>query len=140
MRRERGQVIILSPFLFCSLSMSVSFLPLRPLVLLCLLGLIVACDLRPVASGEWDVQISGPERTYTQRWLISDDGQVTIESGSEPVQITQAQLTGGRMSFSLGTDDDSGAAMSFSGTVDGNRFSGTLYTQAGNRPVSAQRR
>lgn len=140
MRRERGQAIILSPFLFCSLSMSVSFLPLRPLVLLCLLGLTAACDLRPVASGEWDVQISGPERTYTQRWLISDDGKVTIESGSGPAQTTQAQLTGGRMAFSIGADVGDEAAVSFSGTVDGNRFSGTLYTQAGNRPVTAQRR
>lgn len=116
-------------------------LSIRFFVVLALLPLLSACDFRPVAAGDWDVQVGNGSEVYAQFWSISDEGMVRIEpvppDGS--AQTARAQLTGGRMSFAMiGADADS--SFNFSGTVDGNRFTGTLYTQHGNHSVNAVRR
>ena len=97
-----------------------------------------------VAEGSWDVVYELPDREINATWHIDEEGGLRME-GMLVMTIDELELAGSRMSWSADASsplDPAGETqrMNFNGTVNGNRFAGTLYTQSGNLTVNGSRR
>ena len=108
------------------------------LILLAVSGL-TACDIQPVAVGSWQIEIGDEPDTSQETWTITEAGQIRLQRGGD-TETTDVELAGSRVSWTLGSlDPQATDRINFSGTVDGNRLSGTLYSQQGNRTVTGSR-
>lgn len=117
-----------------------------PRILLAILlnFLLAACDIPYVAEGSWDVVYELPDREINATWHIDEEASLRME-GMLVMTIVEFELAGSRMSWSADAPsplDPAGETqrMNFNGTVNGNRFAGTLYTQSGNLTVNGSRR
>lgn len=115
----------------------------RPLMLGCVSLFLLSCDIPYVAEGSWDVvyELPGPQRFGV--WHISEESGVKVE-GELSLQIDELELAGSRMSWSANATNPLEPAgsvqrLNFNGTVNGNRFAGTLYTQSGNLTITGTR-
>lgn len=107
--------------------------------LILVLGTVTACDIQPVAVGQWQVNIESDQGIDSQTWTINNNGLIEIRSDTGTVE-TAVETAGSRFSWTLGpATSDVETPRNFSGTVNGNRFSGTLFSQAGNVDVSGNR-
>ena len=119
--------------------------PMHRILLAILLTLLLAaCDIPYVAEGSWDVVYVLPDREIHATWHIDEDAGLRME-GMLVMTIDEFELAGSRMSWSADAPtplDPAGETqrMNFNGTVNGNRFAGTLYTQSGNLTVNGSRR
>lgn len=116
----------------------------RILLAILLTLLLAACDIPYVAEGSWDVVYVLPDREIHATWHIDEDAGLRME-GMLVMTIVEFELAGSRMSWSADAPsplDPAGETqrMNFNGTVNGNRFAGTLYTQSGNLTVNGSRR
>ncbi|GAB5500392.1 MAG: hypothetical protein PsegKO_27030 [Pseudohongiellaceae bacterium] len=104
------------------------------------IGALVACDIQPVAVGTWQVQVGDGQDTRQEIWTISDAGQITLARDSGSI-TTAVELAGSRVSWTTGSMEPTASdRVNFSGTVNGNELSGTLFSQQGNRTVTGTRR
>ena len=113
------------------------------LTMLALLSL-TGCDIPRVAEGSWDVEYELPQGNINAVWHINRDSGLRME-GALVMTAEELELAGSRMSWSADAPsplDPDGAIqrLNFNGTVNGNTFAGTLYTQAGNLTVEGTRR
>lgn len=100
---------------------------------------LAGCDIQPVAVGQWDVVIESAGARTSQTWTVTANGQIEMLTDAGAWQ-TSVETAGSRFSWTLGPEvSDGESPRNFSGTVNGNRFSGTLYSQAGNALVSGTR-
>jgi hypothetical protein len=116
----------------------------RALLAILLKFLLAACDIPYVAEGSWDVVYELPYRQINATWHIDEETGLRME-GMLVMTIDELELAGSRMSWSADAPsplDPAGETqrMNFNGTVNGNRFAGTLYTQSGNLTVNGSRR
>lgn len=112
-------------------------------MLSCIAALLTACSER-VSVGVWDVEISSADGLETAVWTITDPGGITMAGGTV-VSADEVDLVGSRINWASGTanpDDRSAPSqrMTFTGTVNGDTLSGTIYTTEGNKNVSGTRR
>ncbi len=103
---------------------------------------LAACQ--KVSVGEWDVEIDSNDGVDTALWTITAAGSISM-TGSLSLVAEEVDLVGSRIHWASGTaneDDPTGPSerVSFIGTVNGNTFSGTLYTTDGNMNVRGTRR
>lgn len=100
----------------------------------CLLAVasLVACDIEPVSSGSWQIEVEQDSGPRLETWNITGDGRLTIRRGEATLNTTVEQA-GSRIS---GTLEETGpglaAPANFSATVNGDSLAGTLFTQQGN--------
>jgi hypothetical protein len=100
---------------------------------------LTGCDFRPVAVGQWQVEIEDASGGREQTWLITEDLQIEMRGARQTLQ-TRIDTAGSRFSWTLPASDNEAAnTTNFGGTVNGNRFSGTLYAQSGNATVTGIR-
>ena len=116
----------------------------RTLLAILLNFLLAACDIPYVAEGSWDVVYELPGREINATWHIDEEAGLRME-GMLVMTIDELELAGSRISWSADASsplDPAGETqrMNFNGTVNGNRFAGTLYTQSGNLTVNGSRR
>ena len=95
-----------------------------------------------VAEGSWDVVYE--LRPATLRCLAHQRRSGVKVEGELSLQIDELELAGSRMSWSANATNPLEPAgsvqrLNFNGTVNGNRFAGTLYTQSGNLTVTGTR-
>lgn len=107
------------------------------LILVLTACLLSSCDFRSVAVGEWDVSFDSRDNATGDIWIINSDDQIILNDGETAVTIP-VELAGSRISWAI--DSSMEESVSFAGSVNGDRFAGTLYTQEGNRSVYGQRR
>lgn len=98
---------------------------------------LIACDIGPVAVGQWEISYDQRDNYDGEIWTITDQDLLHLDDGETQLTIP-IDLAGSRMSWAYDSQGDD--SVSFAGSVDGNRFAGTLYTQQGNRSVYGQRR
>ena len=115
----------------------------RPLMLGCVSLFLLSCDIPYVAEGSWDVVYELPGQQRFGVWHISEESGVKVE-GELSLQIDELELAGSRMSWSANATNPLEPAgsvqrLNFNGTVNGNRFAGTLYTQSGNLTITGTR-
>ena len=118
-------------------------LPRRHLMLGCVSIFLLSCDIPYVAEGSWDVVYELPDQKRSGVWHISEENGMNVE-GAFSLQIDELELAGSRMSWSANATNPLEPAgsvqrLNFNGTVNGNRFAGTLYTQSGNLTVTGIR-
>lgn len=110
--------------------------------LIALLLVLTACDISPVGEGVWDIQVQTLYNVRSTTWEMSEDGTVTI-TGDINATITNAEFTGSRVSWSgLISNPDvptENLSVNFSGTVDGSRIQGTLFSTLGNWTIAGTR-
>lgn len=99
--------------------------------------LLSSCDFQSVAVGEWDVSFDSRDNRSDDVWIINNNDQIILNDGETAVTIP-VELAGSRISWAIDTEEIE-ESVSFAGSVNGNRFAGTLYTQQGNRSVYGQR-
>ena len=114
-----------------------------PLMLGCVSLFLLSCDIPYVAEGSWDVVYELPGRQHSGVWHISEENGVNVE-GELSLQVDELELAGSRMSWSANATNPLEPAgsvqrLNFNGTVNGNRFAGTLYTQSGNLTITGTR-
>jgi len=107
------------------------------LIVVLSLGLLTGCDFQSVAVGEWDVSFDSRDNAGGDVWIINSDDQIILNDGETAITVP-VELAGSRISWAI--DAEVEESVSFAGSVNGNRFAGTLYTQQGNRSVYGQRR
>ena len=111
--------------------------------LFCFSLLLSACDIEPVAVGVWDVVTEAGGATEEAVWTITACPSLTIE-GPRTIEAEEVELSGSRLSWSYvasAPNRDAGETRTnFNGTIDGDRLSGTLFTQFGNFTVTGERR
>jgi hypothetical protein len=109
-------------------------------IILILIGNTLAgCDIRPVAVGQWQVQIEDASGSRQLSWRIDEDLQIEMQGAGQTLR-SQIDTAGSRFSWTLPAEHSAdGNAINFGGTVNGNRFSGTLYAQSGNATVTGIR-
>ena len=111
---------------------------------------LTACT--PVAEGQWlvTIELAGPD--YESTWRIESDGSALLDVLGLAFE-TEVDFAGSRFSWSAdvpvipaepepGQSGVNGAVTqpaNFGATVNGGRFSGTLYTTAGNLTVRGRR-
>ena len=105
--------------------------------------LLTGCDIPYVAEGSWDVSYELPGQPINAVWHIDENAGLRME-GDMIMTVDELELAGSRMSWSADAPsplDPDGAVqrINFNGTVNGNRFAGTLYTQSGNLTVNGTR-
>ena len=105
-------------------------------ILLLVALLFSGCDIRPVSVGVWEVEIDGPDGMQQSVWTITEQRTLSI-TGQSAFEAEEIELAGSRFSWSSGEgsllfEGVNELQVNFNGTVDGNRFSGTLFTQLGN--------
>lgn len=115
----------------------------RPLMLGCVSLFLLSCDIPYVAEGSWDVVYELPGQQRFGVWHISEEIGVKVE-GELSLLVDELELAGSRMSWSANATNPLEPAgsvqrLNFNGTVNGNRFAGTLYTQSGNLTVTGTR-
>ena len=122
-----------------------SFLTLarRPRILGCASLFLLGCDIPYVSEGSWDVVYELPGQQRSGVWHISEENGVNVE-GELSLQVDELELAGSRMSWSANATNPLEPAgsvqrLNFNGTVNGNRFAGTLYTQSGNLTITGTR-
>ena len=106
-------------------------------------ALLIGCDIPYVAEGSWDVSYELPAQEINAVWHIDAESGLRME-GDLVMTVIELELAGSRMSWSADAPsplDPNGEVqrINFNGTVNGNRFAGTLYTQSGNLTVSGTR-
>ena len=99
--------------------------------------LLSACDFQSVAVGEWDVTFDSRDNASSETWEITRDESLIMNDGETELTIP-VDLAGSRISWVFDAEDENSA--SFAGSVNGNRFAGTLFSQQGNRSVYGVRR
>lgn len=103
---------------------------------------LTACDIPPVGEGVWDMQVQTMYNVRSTTWAMAEDGTVNI-TGDISATISNAEFTGSRVSWSgLISNPDmptENLSVNFSGTVDGNRIQGTLFSTLGNWTVAGTR-
>lgn len=110
------------------------------------ISLLVACDIQSVSVGEWAViteEIGAGDSDMESVWTISDDPTLSVQ-GNPALEVGEIELVGSRMSWSSEMTDPSDpesetTRVNFNGTVNGNTFAGTLFTQFGNFIVRGTR-
>ena len=107
------------------------------LIVVLSLGLLTGCDFQSVAVGEWDVSFDSRDNAGGDVWIINSNDQIILNDGETAITVP-VELAGSRISWAI--DAEVEESVSFAGSVNGNRFAGTLYTQQGNRSVYGQRR
>ena len=115
----------------------------RPLMLGCVSLFLLSCDIPYVAEGSWDVVYELPGQQRAGVWHISEKSGVKVE-GELSLLVDELELAGSRMSWSANATNPleptaSVQRLNFNGTVNGNRFAGTLYTQSGNLTITGIR-
>ncbi len=118
-------------------------LPRRQLMLGCVTLFLFSCDIPYVAEGSWDVMYELPGQQRSGVWHISEENGMNVE-GELSLQIDEFELAGSRMYWSANATNPLEPAgsvqrLNFNGTVNGNRFAGTLYTQSGNLTITGIR-
>ena len=118
-------------------------LPRRQLMLGCVAFFLLSCDIPYVAEGSWDVVYELPGQQRSGVWHISEEIGMNVE-GELNLQIDEFELAGSRMYWSANVTNPLEPAgsvqrLNFNGTVNGNRFAGTLYTQSGNLTITGIR-
>ena len=126
-----------------SIAKTFQTLPRRQLMLGCVAFFLLSCDIPYVAEGSWDVVYELPDQKRSGVWHISEENGMNVE-GAFSLQIDELELAGSRMSWSANATNPleptgSVQRLNFNGTVNGNRFAGTLYTQSGNLTVTGIR-
>lgn len=105
--------------------------------------LLAACDIEPVAVGVWDIETEADGTVETAVWTITDAPSLTIE-GPRVIEAEEVEFSGSRLSWSYAAPASANVGTvnrtNFNGTIDGNRLSGTLFTQFGNFTVTGNRR
>lgn len=114
-------------------------LPRRQLMLSCVALFLLSCDIPYVAEGSWDVVYELPGQQRSGVWHISEENGMNVE-GELNLKIDEFELAGSRMYWSANATNPLEPAgsvqrLNFNGTVNGNRFAGTLYTQSGNLTI-----
>ena len=104
---------------------------------------LIACDIEPISVGSWEIQIETAAGIEAGVWTITADGTMTM--AGEPVTVVEGLvLEGSRIAWTLESEnpEEAGQMMTtnFSGTVDGRRLSGTLFTPLGNSSVNGSLR
>lgn len=99
--------------------------------------LLSACDFQSVAVGEWEVSYDDRDNASDEIWEITRDETLIMNDG-ETELVIPVDLSGSRMSWVFDAEDENSA--SFAGSVNGNRFAGTLFSQQGNRSIYGVRR
>ena len=114
--------------------------------LVCAFGavlLLAACDIQPVAVGVWDITTEAGGAVEPAVWTITEAPSLTI-AGPRTIEAEEVEFSASRLSWSYSASpvESLGAEnrVNFNGTVDGNRLSGTLFTQMGNFTVTGNRR
>ena len=115
----------------------------RRLLMLGCVSSLLSCDIPYVAEGNWDVVYELPGQQRFGVWHISEEIGVKVE-GELSLRIDELELAGSRMSWSANATNPLEPAgsvqrLNFNGTVNGNRFAGTLYTQSGNLTITGTR-
>ncbi len=111
-----------------------------PLLIALVIGALIACDIQPVAVGTWQVKIGDGQDPRQEIWTISGAGQITLARDSGNI-TTAVELAGSRVSWTTGSMEPTASdRVNFSGTVNGNELSGTLFSQQGNHTVTGTRR
>jgi len=111
--------------------------PAHYILLLLLSALVSACDIEPVSSGRWRIEIAQEAGVRVETWTIGGDGQLRIEQNGASLTLA-VQQSGSRVSGTL--EGVGGAApANFSATVNGDTLAGTLFTQQGNLTFRGQR-
>ena len=115
----------------------------RPLMLGCASLFLLSCDIPYVAEGSGDVVYELPGQQRAGVWHISEKSGVKVE-GELSLLVDELELAGSRMSWSANATNPLEPAgsvqrLNFNGTVNGNRFAGTLYTQSGNLTITGTR-
>lgn len=115
----------------------------RPRILGCASLFLLGCDIPYVSEGSWDVVYELPGQQRSGVWHISEENGVNVE-GELSLQVDELELAGSRMSWSANATNPLEPAgsvqrLNFNGTVNGNRFAGTLYTQSGNLTITGMR-
>ena len=118
-------------------------LPRRQLMLGCVAFFLLSCDIPHVAEGSWDVVYELPSQQRSGVWHISEENGMNVE-GELNLQIDEFELAGSRMYWSANATNPLEPAgsvqrLNFNGTVNGNRFAGTLFTQSGNLTITGIR-
>lgn len=118
-------------------------LPRRQLMLSCVAFFLLSCDIPYVAEGSWDVVYELPGQQRSGVWHISEENGMNVE-GELNLQIDEFELAGSRMYWSANATNPLEPAgsvqrLNFNGTVNGNRFAGTLFTQSGNLTITGIR-
>ena len=126
-----------------SIAKTFSTLPRRQLMLGCVTLFLLSCDIPYVAEGSWDVVYELPGQQLSGVWHISEENGMNVE-GELNLQIDEFELAGSRMYWSANATsplEPAGSVqrLNFNGTVNGNRFAGTLYTQSGNLTITGIR-
>lgn len=125
----------------------INFLKLvQRIFLLGSINLLAACDIPSVSEGQWNVVTEGigPGGINLESvWVVTDLPSLTVE-GEPALVVDEIELVGSRMSWSSEMTDPSNSAsptlrVNFNGTVNGNSFAGTLFTQFGNFIVRGTR-
>lgn len=101
---------------------------------------LVACDIQPISTGNWQTQTDIGTGTLQSSWTISSD-ETLLAVGEWNFSVAQVELDGSRIAFSGQIPLTTGTLVSgnFSGTVSGNALQGTFFTTAGNFTVSGER-
>ena len=110
------------------------------------MSLLAACDIQSVSVGQWNVITEGIGEggsNLESVWVVSDLPSLTVE-GEPALDVDEIELVGSRMSWSSEMTDPSDSEspmlrVNFNGTVNGNSFAGTLFTQFGNFIVRGTR-
>ena len=126
-----------------SIAKTVPTLPRRQLMLSCVALFLLSCDIPYVAEGSWDVVYELPGQQRSGVWHISEENGMNVE-GELNLQIDEFELAGSRMYWSANATNPLEPAgsvqrLNFNGTVNGNRFAGTLFTQSGNLTITGIR-
>lgn len=113
-----------------------------PIFLVLMTMVLSSCDIEPVSTGTWDIEVETASGIEDFVWTISSDGTVRMSGNSNHV-AENAVLAGSRISWSgesLSPENPSQTiSTNFNGTVDGDRLQGTLFTTLGNMTVSGNR-
>ena len=126
-----------------SIAKTLPTLARRQLMLGCVAFFLLSCDIPYVAEGSWDVMYELPGQQRSGVWHISEENGIDVE-GELNLQIDEFELAGSRMYWSanaINPLEPAGSVqrLNFNGTVNGNRFAGTLFTQSGNLTITGIR-
>lgn len=114
----------------------------RAMAFLAMTVLVTACDIEAVSVGEWNIITDTPSGAQPSVWSIAADGEISMV-GDTVTAVVADFIEGSRFAWSLELPNPENSAeplnVNFSGTVDGDRLQGTIFTTLGNFSVSGIR-
>jgi hypothetical protein len=104
------------------------------------LSSLIACDIKPISVGNWEIRSTLGSNSLQSNWTISDDYRL-IGSGDWNLAVDQVELDGSRIAFSAQIPLAANQLIdgNFSGTVSGNSLQGTFFTTEGNFTILGER-